>query len=320
MSSDKKPEKSLEENVTDWLSTEGYGLEFLAANIFSEQGFSVHQGNYVRDKESQIPREIDVVAEVTASMESLLSDKQSHLRIEYIVECKWSAEKPWVVFSSPNNRMAPSACITQSIASHTGHALLWTLVGDTELQKLDTFSVPERPGYGGRQAFSKSNDVFYSAMQSITSAASSLAKSYDPRNGFDLRPILEWATVVLPIIVIDGKIFDVYFDERTGKTAINQVNHVRLHWKGAEARSHIVTVDLVTLEELSNFVKQRRKEADVILERMQTCLTHIQNCYTQKSLVPLEITKGPRGMIGLPYVLERIRQIEEEAKLRSNQD
>lgn len=320
MSEPEKQKKSLEDKVNEWLSEEGYGLEFLTADIFSKRNFQVRQGYYVRDEQTQTPREIDVIAQEIRVLASNLADKFSYLRIEYVVECKWSKDKPWVVFSSYNHAMSPSDCIRQTIASLTGASILWTLAADTKVQNLEMFSVPPRPGYGGRQALSKGNDIFYSTMQSIISSASSLAKSYDKFPIYDVGQALENATIIFPVIVIDGRLFEAYFDEMSGKTKLDEVKTIRVHWRGAEVSANMVTVDLVTLEELDNFVKNRRSEIDTVLDAMQNGLGSIQYCYTQKSLSSLKISRSARRLIELPFVLEKIRQLEEEAELRGRED
>ncbi len=319
MSEPEKNKKPLKDEVEEWLSKEGYGLEFLTADIFSKHDFKVRQGYYVRDEQTRNLKEIDVIAHETRTLATPLPDKLSHLRIEYVVECKWSKNKPWVVFSSYNHAMSSSECIRQTIASLTGSAILWTLGTDLTVQNLNMFSTPPRPGYSGRQALGEGKDIFYSTMQSIISAASSLAKSYDRHPIYDVGQTLENATIIFPVIVIDGRLFEAYFDEISGKTKVDEVKTIRIHWRGAEVSANTVTVDLVTLEELDNFVKSCRLEIDSVLDAIQDGLGAIQNCYIQKSLSPLKISHSDRRIIELPFVLEKIRQLEEEAKSRNDQ-
>ncbi len=85
---------NLHDKLREWLNSEGYPLEFATANTFRRCGFATRQGSYVRDQESENPREIDVTASIHAS------DGDSLIRIYHVIECKWSQDKPWIVFTS----------------------------------------------------------------------------------------------------------------------------------------------------------------------------------------------------------------------------
>jgi hypothetical protein len=132
-------EGTLERKIMSWLAEQGYPTEFRAANICRSHGFRVFHGSHVQDEKSQVVREIDVVAATT-----LRSDGHI-IRVEHIIECKLSTDKPWIVFTSPFGQMQPSACVAQTIASPLGEAAIWALAGDTSLHKLDFFCVPKRP-------------------------------------------------------------------------------------------------------------------------------------------------------------------------------
>lgn len=159
--------------LTQWLNQQGYPTEFRVANICQRNGFRIRQGEYVEDDKSDTVREIDVLASCDHASRDFL------IRIEYVIECKWSKDKPWVVFTSSAGRMPESACIAQTIGNNFGSTILWAIAGEKELQKLDSFSSPERPGFGGRQGFSHGSDLFYSSVQSVTDAAVLLMDWYD---------------------------------------------------------------------------------------------------------------------------------------------
>jgi len=141
--------------VASWLQGEGYPLEYTTAATFHHSGFRVFQGRHVRTAPDQNPREVDVIGVFDDHFDDHL------LRIEYIVECKWSRDKPWVVFTSPFAQMSSAACINQTIASELGNAALWLEAGSPRLAQLASFATPKTPGFGGRQALSQQRDVFY---------------------------------------------------------------------------------------------------------------------------------------------------------------
>lgn len=312
MSALDKQDNNLKDKVAEWLASEGYPLEFLTASVFQKNGFRVEQGYYVQDIQSNALREIDVLAEKTIDI------GPSFLRVCYVVECKWSGDKPWVIFSSERHYMAPSACITQMIGSEAGQAILWSLAGDKLLQSLDVFSTPKCTGFNGRQAFTKSNDVFYNAMQSVTSAANALASEYDKGNR-NPNDTIKWAVVNFPIIVLDGKLFEAIFDTQSGQILLKASDKVRIHWRGSETSGFpFTTIDIVTTDKLSDFVEARGKETPVMFERMVGCLKQLQDCVEKRSLEPLTISRGPRGVLGLPPLLAEIRALAKADKSQDN--
>ncbi|MEK0337570.1 MAG: hypothetical protein QQN41_09075, partial [Nitrosopumilus sp.] len=104
----------LRSKVKKWLDQEGYPTEFATASVFQRHGFRVRQGYYVRDDDSDTIREIDLLASKTASSRDYL------IRAYYVVECKWSQDKPWVVLTSANASISHAACVAQTMGSLLG--------------------------------------------------------------------------------------------------------------------------------------------------------------------------------------------------------
>ena len=161
----------LMEKLAAWMNSEGYPTEFRTANIFRKYGFHTTQGEYIKGAEDT-KREIDVLARNTYDRDF------GFIRACYVAECKWALNKPWVVFVSLSTRMATSALAAQTISSILGSAVMWVIAGHEKLKSMDTFLVPERGGFGGRQAFSTGRDHFYSAMQSVVANAVFYTSSY----------------------------------------------------------------------------------------------------------------------------------------------
>lgn len=296
--SQEKTHKPLRKRVAEWLSGEGYPLEFRVAEKFREARFQVRQGQYVRDPETHLPREIDVLASRTRS-------RNRHLaRVYNVVECKYSRHKPWVVFTGPS-RISPAACIAQTIATDAGHAALWALAGDEGLQNLDVFSSPERPGFGGREAFSKNVDVFYNSMQSVVSLSYLLTQSYDKPPRYPSEA-LKRAVVAFPVIVLDGTLFEAWFNRDSDELEVRERDRIRLHWRGAERWKMHATVDVVTVHSLSSFTERRSADATRVLAKVQGSVHEMRECIERKDLAPLTVTRAARGVLGMPPLLARI--------------
>lgn len=295
------PSDDLKAKLTAWLDTEGYPLEFRTASAFRRAGFQVRQGEYVR-MDSEAVREVDVAAVKTAF------GKEQFVRVYHVVECKWTKDKPWIVFSGPGG-ISPSACVTQTFGSLLGESILWTIAGLDQLHALSLFKTPQRPGFNGRQAFSKGNDVFYNAMTSVTSLAKQVALRYDSGRR-TAGTVPNSAVVTFPVIVIDGNLFEAWFDDTTNSVQLQDRKSVRLHWRGSPAWSLHATVDIVVADHLDEFARQRAEEVMALLDAMATTRDQIARCFEVRSLSPLEITKGGRGVVGLPPLLYEVTQMQ----------
>src|SRR5215475_11683225 len=97
-------ESNIETRILTWLSAEGYPLEFATAQAFRKANFHVRQGYYIQHQPGGPPREIDVVASITHSRHDML------IRVEHAIECKWSDNKPWVLFCGDGG-MTTAACV-----------------------------------------------------------------------------------------------------------------------------------------------------------------------------------------------------------------
>jgi len=283
--------------VSEWLNEQGYPLEFEAAATFRRAGFSVRQGAYVRTPDTEKPREIDVTACVDSSEDCLI-------RVYHLVECKWSQTKPWIVFTSAHG-IGPAACVSQTISSDFGSAILWKEAGRKELQDLALFATPKRSGFNGRQAFSQGKDHFYDAMHSVTTLSTLRMKYYDEHRREGQIP--ESAVVAFPVIVVDGELYEAYYDESKNDVTLAGASHLRCHWKGSPAWHRHATVDIVTLDHLQEFATKRRTEVDQLISLMRLSRDEIFNCFTGGKLEEIEITDGARGTLGLHRLFRELK-------------
>lgn len=291
--------ENIENSILDWLSKEGYPLEFKAANIFRKFEFQTFQGQYVNDFKTKNPREIDILAQRTAHIDD------SFLRIVYLVECKWTGNKPWVIFTDRNSQIAPAACIAQSITADIATSILWLLTHDQDIQNLSIFHTPDRPGFNGRQAFGSQNDLVYSTLQSVMSSCYSKKKYYESYPKTTENGISD-GVLLIPIVVINGKLFETFYDEKNDKIEIEERKQMRLHWKGSEAWHLHSTIDVVTIDALPDYVSKLSFDTDILLDKMISTFRLLEKCLIEKSIEPIKnLTTGSRGTLGLPPVLRQ---------------
>jgi hypothetical protein len=91
----KNTDMTLNQKIENWLLKGGYPLEMRVANILQEQGFFVEISKRYKDPLEGKIREIDVVAKVVHQLENA-----KHIAINLIIECKYSPNKPWILFKN----------------------------------------------------------------------------------------------------------------------------------------------------------------------------------------------------------------------------
>jgi len=207
--------------------------------------------------------------------------------------------------------MAPSACIAQTISSELGEAIVWAIAGNKTLHSLQTFLTPEKGGFGGRQAFSKGNDAFYSAVQAAVGNSTSYVAEYDrPQRAKGTIP--EAGVVAFPIVLVDGDIFLAYFDADLGEVKIEVTNHVRCHWRGSPSWGFLATIDVVSMRHLEVFVRERAEETETLIPIMMNAYNEIRDLASTGSPEALTVTPGPRGFIGVPPLVRELFTVHKE--------
>lgn len=283
------------DKIEEWIKKEGIPLEYFTANSFLKSHYSVTQGKYVEDE--NLLREIDIDATKTW----VIGD--DYFRIHDIVECKWTKDKPWIVFNS-HMRMNPSASIAQTFGNELGQALMWKMAGEEELQRLSLFNDEMSLGFGGRQAFSNT-DNFYSAVQSIVTKTILSGNKY---NNVPRRNPFEMISICFPIIVIDGQLYTCDYNAVDDSLQMTETKHCLLDWRGNKGWKFHTRVNIVTKDYLEKFLQLRNEEINILLKYVFQYIANLKECYSKKDISVLKIKNASTGMIGLPSFLANIFQ------------
>jgi hypothetical protein len=107
--------------VREWIDTQGYPFEMIVAKAFRNAGFTVAQSVYYIDKETDQPREIDVIAHHSVQVEG------KTFYIVFVIECKSSKGKPWIAFKTGNHISLQHSVIERD-ATRLGKALLRKII------------------------------------------------------------------------------------------------------------------------------------------------------------------------------------------------
>ena len=253
--SDPSPNESLDVKVSNWLSEQGYPLEFETADQLRLAGLQSRLGMYF-DASDGTSREIDVMGYTDPV--SSTQDGFTSISAQVVVECKWSRNAPWVILCQEEHRSLVEL-LSMAIMSKEAMAgwMLNLCQGKIESRDSGCLQFPslQNAGYSVVQALRQGNrDVPYNAITKVISAARAISQ----RPGVLLKrfedltslPMRAWHFVV-PCIVLNAPLYVAsYAATKTGFT-LRQVDWGRIHWM-SEAPS---AVTVVTRNALPEFAK-----------------------------------------------------------------
>ena len=243
---------SIEEKLRTWLASQGYPLELMVARHFQRTGALVVQSDYYSDPVTQESREIDVVASWHDDIDRIF------VRVSVLVECKASRDKPWLLFSSPETRLAAPARVAQRAGSQLARLALREIAKNNEVQALPMFQVPDCPAYGVRQGFAEKVDVCFAAISGVAAAAAAHSKLPDSQNSLLGR--LDLLEIILPVVVTDARLFSVLLDAE-GELEINERDSGVLLWRNPVVGLPHTIVHVVRSSSLPTFCEMISKSA-----------------------------------------------------------
>lgn len=288
--------ENLKDKIKQSLSKSGLPLEYYTYTEYRKNKFSGFQGDFIDD--GGLLREIDVLARVK------FPHPKSELWINNVVECKWSKDKPWIVYTSTIKKSA-AASVAQTIGNEIGQALMWLAAGDTSLEKLELFHPNRRFGFSGNRLEENGSDKrnqIYEAVQSLVTKSVRTSEKYKSLN-YGPEPY-KFISVSFPTIVVDGQIFESFYDENSDAVEIEEVSHSVLHWRGSnDWQLGGVRIDIVTKSHLREYCMNLRQEFDVLGSVLQSCLDRYINYLVTRDINDLSIPSASRGILGMPRLL-----------------
>ncbi len=244
---------SLEQKLYTWLETQGYPLEMRVARAFQVAGARVIQSEYYSDVSTKEFREIDIVAHWQDRLGDTL------IRVTFVIECKSSKDKPWVLFVSPDARLASPARVAQRAASRLGRRTLSKIASEHSVQNLPIFRLPDAPGYSITQAFTSGKDLCYSAASSVANASLAQANEadvYQSRLGRTFH--LE---IIFPVLVTEARLFMAALQEDSSVKLTEQSSGVLL-WRNPIVGMPHTIIHVISLPALAEFVAGARESAE----------------------------------------------------------
>jgi len=165
-------------------------------------------GWYVDGEPGGKRREIDLLAMDRAP--------GCQMGVDVVVECKWSGDKPWVVFSR-EDPLPPALRTDLAIGTDMACSCFGGGSNHGRDHQARCVFPTEENGVRRPPGFTKGNDLFYEAITSTVSKTCAIADQFKQVEPEDLKSLLTNAMVVLPVIVIDARLLKVSCDSKTAE-------------------------------------------------------------------------------------------------------
>lgn len=248
--------QELQKKLHSWLESEGYPLEMLVARSFHRAGFVVRQATYYADPETGVPREIDVIASAE------IDHPDGIASLTYVVECKSSRDKPWVLFTSTDVRTPQVLGFYQRLGSDLGRRFLRSVRRKPAISALSALALGDHPGYAVVQALRSPNapDSAYAAVSQAVKAGKARARSEEELQEKSGEPML---TIVEPLVVIDGPLFECSLSH-SHEIALSELGVGVLAWRHPVSGLDSVVVQIVALWSLDQYLERAKHALDTL--------------------------------------------------------
>ena len=207
----------MKDKIKLWFEKTGYPLELFVHKVAHEKGYLCEKSPFYTDPETEISREIDLIAYKHGN----LSDKYS-FEINLIIECK-KAEKPLIILcEGGKTERYVSLLGIETISQpyvNSGLAFLYLseLSREDRKREIGGFSDQVLNGYSIVSGFEKSDQNVYKGIKSIAKAHDFFKESYLKTVALskeDNNRESEWLRLQIPIVVIDAPLFTANLDDK----------------------------------------------------------------------------------------------------------
>jgi hypothetical protein len=218
------------QSVLKWIREQGYPLELRVSEVLRREGLLVSHAHWYSDPESKKPREIDLVALTAATSEA----PKAMVGLAFVIECKVSSGKPWVVFSSePSGMIRANPGVVDLLSRDVlTTALARRVIPPAFLQ------LQSRVGHGIARAYgeARSGDSIgpWSAVRGAVSAALGIGGANEEQT-LQLGEHFYSFDVVVPVVVVEGSLYEYYLSG--GRERIRKVRAIQLLAATHDAKS-----------------------------------------------------------------------------------
>ena len=234
-------QKNIINKIDKWLKSQGYPLEMKVASEFRTAGFNVHLSHYYADPENETIREIDVVASYP--------EYTGCLDISFVIECKVSKKKPWLLFSTLHTLEGFNRLFAFCINSDSARGALVEKNVKTFIE-FPWMKKEGRTAYGITQAFTSGEDMTFKATTSVIKAAIARKRELNKQSW---KPFV----FVFPVIIVDSTLYECYLDDK-GNVAIERLHDMDLFFPWRMGEDIGTCIRILSFDKLSAFIAEAK--------------------------------------------------------------
>ncbi|MFO0797900.1 MAG: hypothetical protein U0804_10500 [Gemmataceae bacterium] len=241
---------TLEAKVSEWLSTEGYRLEYLTSKAFRDAGLRTTMSYHVESEEGK-RRELDVTAM------SKNSSEERPVVARVVCECKYSKEHPWVLLTQGLKAHFWADWVSVPKSTPLRETTSLTKQAKATLEGCWHFDARHVFAHGLVQAMKKDNrDIAFDSLQKIANAAWDCAEAPE-RRGFPAH------IFVIPCIVVEAPLFLSWYNHDAGRFEVKPTKIGRLSWSGCREGT---LVDVVHIDGLAEYAVEVKRTLDTVVQ------------------------------------------------------
>lgn len=239
----------LEKKVKTWILKNGYPFEMKVANLFKKSKFKVSQSVLYKDIDTNKLRELDIISYSNIEINNVW------FNFTFVVECKKSTDKPWVVFKN-DNLNNPQLERYKPFATRNGEIL----INKAKVLKNKNFELLfpnlHKSGFNLVTSLKESKDLAYSSTTSLLKACKYLTEKFNDSNS------VRACNIYIPLIVIEGILFESFLDIKD-ELILKEVDYSSiLNTKVfSEGNSNVITI--VSSKNLEEYI-EKIKETTIL--------------------------------------------------------
>lgn len=240
------PRNDEKKNIIKEINKTGFPLELRVSKFLHDKGYHVANNLYFIDQDEGKGREVDMRALKNYEFKS--GGKTYFIRHCLLIECKKSAEKPWIIFTSPKTIYDSHFFFLQ--CRGVKKIIKWVDYGvPAKMEKIHPFSISERRGRSFFEPFKSDKEgktIYESLIKSVKAAIAMRDNEFGAKSTS--------VCIYYPIVILDGKLYEAYLDDRN-KIAPQKADSIMVSffYESPKYQDERFIVPIVTERYLSTF-------------------------------------------------------------------
>lgn len=241
------PGNDEKKNIIKAINKTGFPLELRVSKFLQEERYYVANNLYFIDQDEGKGREVEMRA--LKNYEFISGEKDYFIRYCLLIECKKSAKKPWVIFTSP--KTVYDEYLFPLHIRGAKKDIKWEDYGvPDKMNEIHPFSLNERSGRSFFEPFSGGNErkTIYESL--IKSVKATIAM----RDNEFAAAASNSVCIYYPMVIFEGKLYEAYLDKKN-KINVQEADSIMVSffYESPKYKDERFIVPIVTEQYLQTF-------------------------------------------------------------------